>query len=280
MSDRLNPEPIEGAEGVQGNERPVEADAAAETAADAMALPEDVWADEAESGARLPEADDAPEPPVELFVPTQYFQSKGSDAGAGKRRKRRRGTGRQRRAILAIALGVLLILVAIGSSYALRLYRDPGSFFDSVAASPTATPGSALLSQATPEPTPEPSATPTLDPYTALEQQADLSLMQNIVNVLVIGVDYAEERETWSGKHEYHSDVMMVLAINFDENRVDLISLPRDTYAKIPGVDGIYKLNAAINCGGGFEDPNGGGFLKTCEAASWMLGGIPVDYYY
>ncbi len=73
---------------------------------------------------------------------------------------------------------------------------------------------------------------------------------------------------------------MMVAAINFDENRVDLISLPRDTYAKIPGVKGIYKLNASLNCGGGYEAAGGAGFLKTCEAASWMLGGIPINYYY
>ena len=100
--------------------------------------------------------------------------------------------------------------------------------------------------------------------------------MKDIVNVLVIGVDYAPERETWSGKHAYHADVMLVLAINFKENTVDMISLPRDTYAKIPGVDGIYKLNASLDCGGGLPD----GFPKVCESASWMLGGIPVDYYY
>lgn len=123
-----------------------------------------------------------------------------------------------------------------------------------------------------------PELTPTPDPYQLMWEQADKSVMKNIVNVLLIGVDYSPERETWNGKHEYHADVMMILAINFEENKVDMISLPRDTYAKIPGVEGKYKLNATINCGGGF--PEESGFEKVMEGAKWMLGGYPVDYYY
>jgi len=111
-----------------------------------------------------------------------------------------------------------------------------------------------------------------------LLSQADLDMLNSsgIVNILVAGVDYAEERETWNGKHAYHSDVMLILAVNFKNKTVDMISLPRDTYAKIPGVNGIYKLNASLDCGGGYPD----GFPKVMEAASWMLGNIPVNYYY
>ena len=134
--------------------------------------------------------------------------------------------------------------------------------------------------QATDAPTPE----PTVDPYQVLYEKADTSMMQDIVNILLVGVDYSTERETWHGKKEWHSDVMMVLAVNFDENRADLISLPRDTYAEIPNVKGIYKLNAALNCGGGLYKDDGSfnpkGLEKVCEAAEWMLGGIEVNYYY
>ena len=135
--------------------------------------------------------------------------------------------------------------------------------------------------------TPAPTATPepTVDPYEELLEQADPQMMKDIVNILLIGVDYSDERLTWSGKKEWHSDVMMILAVNFAENRADLISLPRDTYAKIPGIKGIYKLNASLNCGGGLYKADGSvnpkGLDKVCEAAEWMLGGdIPVDYYY
>jgi len=87
----------------------------------------------------------------------------------------------------------------------------------------------------TPEPTPEPSPTP--DPYEELLKEADQGMMKDIVNILLIGVDYSEERLTWNGKKEWHSDVMMILAVNFEENRADLISLPRDTYANTRDVN-------------------------------------------
>lgn len=216
---------------------------------------------------------------VELFDPAKVYTSRASSRRP--RKKSRKGL-----VVLLLILSALLLLISAGAIFAHRLVSNPASFFETA---PTATPVATVPAD-TPEPaaavlpevteTPVPSPTPTLEPYQELYQQSDLSLPENIVNVLVIGVDYAEERETWNGKKDFHSDVMMVVAINFDSNRVDLISLPRDTYAKIPGVRGIYKLNASLNCGGGFEAPDGAGFRKVCEAASWMLGGIPVNYYY
>ena len=108
--------------------------------------------------------------------------------------------------------------------------------------SPADTPAVVVTDQPTDAPTP----TPTIDPYVELMEKADTSMMKDIVNVLLVGVDYSTERETWNGKKEWHSDVMMVLAVNFEENRADLISLPRDTYASIPDVKGIYKLTSCL----------------------------------
>ncbi len=211
---------------------------------------------------------------VESFVPTDFYPStivRGKKAHSRKKK----------RALWAALLVLGILLLCVGGVFAYVMFLDPSTQFVNVSDTPDPVEVVAVDAE---DATPTPSAvalTPTpLDPYAVISAQADTSMMQNIVNVLIIGVDYAEERETWTGKHEYHADVMMVMAINFDENRVDLISLPRDTYAKIPGVKGIYKLNASINCGGGFEAEGGAGFLKTCEAASWMLGGIPVNYYY
>ncbi len=107
---------------------------------------------------------------------------------------------------------------------------------------------------------------------------ADTGFLKDIVNIMLIGVDHAVERDTWEGKEAFHADVMIVLSVNKATGAVNMISLPRDTYAQIPGVDGIYKLNASIDCGGGW--PTEAGFQKVMEAAEWMLGGIPVDYYY
>ncbi|MBA4347539.1 MAG: hypothetical protein C0413_01650 [Clostridiales bacterium] len=212
---------------------------------------------------------------VEPFVPTDVFPST-------QVRGKRRTTRKKKRVLWALMLVGGIVLLAVGSVFAYVLLLNPSAQFDGNLQTNQAEVITVDEGDSTPTPAGPgaPTPTPTLDPYEVVSAQADTSMMQNIVNVLLIGVDYAEERETWKGKHEYHSDVMMIMAINFDENRVDLISLPRDTYANIPGVRGIYKLNASINCGGGFDAPGGAGFLKTCEAASWMLGGIPVNYYY
>lgn len=200
-----------------------------------------------------------------------------------------------------VILGVVIALV-IGSRSTASAFRNGGSCG-----------GNPQIAETTPDPngtsdpntiiitTDDPNAEPTdrpeqadttpvpteppVDPYKELVEQADTGMMKDIVNILLVGVDYSTERETWNGKKEWHSDVMMILAINFEENRADLISLPRDTYAKIPDVKGIYKLNASLNCGGGLYDKDGNfnpkGLEKVCEAAEWMLGDeIPVDYYY
>ena len=193
----------------------------------------------------------------------------------------------RKRIVLAAVLGAVGVVFCILFFYLRHLSRDPSSMFQSQdpvtleLASPSPSPEStaALPAAVTPVPTEE----PTPDPYAVLEQQADKSIMHNIVNIMLIGVDYAQERETWSGKDGLsaaHADTMIVLAINFDNNTADLISLPRDTYAKIPGVDGIYKLNASLDCGGGIKASNGAGFRKVCEAASRMIGGLPINYYY
>lgn len=97
---------------------------------------------------------------------------------------------------------------------------------------------------------------------------------QNIKNILLLGIDKSDAAA--SRGSDYHTDAIMVIAANLDEKRVDMISLPRDSVTYVPGIKGIYKLNAAINCGGGKTEE---GFKKVCEAASWLLGGIKIDCY-
>lgn len=205
---------------------------------------------------------------------------------------------RQTRLVALISAGAVLIIalgILIGGKLSGILFNGQELF------KPTATPATVINTPPpaqetsapdgtdTPEVTEEPTPSPTVDPYEELLAKADTSMMHNIVNIMLIGVDYEEARTTdsWSGKsgNAFHSDVMIVAAVNFDENRVDLISIPRDTYGKIPGVEGIYKLNASLNCGTdgsnyGLYCKNGEGFLKVCQAAEWMLGGIDVEYYY
>ncbi|MDO4492719.1 MAG: LCP family protein [Clostridia bacterium] len=214
------------------------------------------------------------------------------DFGGGKKR----GGNPLERVALIVSILLAVLILAIGAVYLVyNTGKTPEAHF--------ATPVPTAVPAVTPEPLPEISAAPVTDEtvpepaeepveetdeadeYTELREQADLSMLdEGIVNILLMGVDYAEEREHWSGKDGLkaaHSDVMIVLAVNFKENRADLISLPRDTYVNyIPGVRGTYKLNAAINCGGGLTAANGAGFEKVCKTAEVLLGGIPVNYYY
>ena len=103
-------------------------------------------------------------------------------------------------------------------------------------------------------------------------------VQDNIVNILLMGIDAYEDDGTTSGS-EPHTDVMMVVAVNFDKNRVDLITLPRDTFTTAPGLHGFYKLNGVFNAGGGMKDMEGG-FALTRRAAEIWLGGITIPYYY
>lgn len=172
----------------------------------------------------------------------------------------------------AVVIGLGIYITSILTSPLTNFLKPIGEQVSRPPATPSAT--QSVEGSATPVPT------PTLDPYGELIAMSDPSILENTVNILLIGVDYAPERDDWSGKKYFHSDVMIVLAINTLTNDVNLISLPRDTYANIPGVDGVYKLNAAMDCGGGWKDDPKAGCEKVCEAASWMIGGIPINYYY
>ena len=111
------------------------------------------------------------------------------------------------------------------------------------------------------------------------KSQSDSDKEKNVVNILLLGIDRTPDGGTSSGSMP-HADAIMVIAINFDENSVNLVSLPRDAFVNMPTVKGFYKLNCMFNVGGGYEAQNGEGFLMMCQAAEWMLGGISIDYYY
>ncbi|MDD3243206.1 MAG: LCP family protein [Eubacteriales bacterium] len=174
---------------------------------------------------------------------------------------------------LISAAGLVVIAAVVVGLWLNNIFNRPETLFGVSAQAATATPA--------PTPTPRKTLGPDADAQedaghslAEMEGMADTSTMKNIVNVLLIGVDYADERDTW--QKDFNSDVMMILAMNFDENKVDMISVPRDTHAKIANTEGIYKLNSALTLGGGITDA---GFMNVCDSVEWELGGVPVDYY-
>lgn len=126
-----------------------------------------------------------------------------------------------------------------------------------------------------PSPMLSPTPTPTPDPYASVAAQADPAISQDIVNVLLIGADYADERATWN-KYTY-SDCMMVLALNFKENKVDMISVPRDTYARIYNTPGKWKLNSSLYYGGGYAKDGPTYVMRSIENV--MGNKVPINYY-
>lgn len=100
------------------------------------------------------------------------------------------------------------------------------------------------------------------------------------LNILLAGIDFGHSGYWGSyGKNELeecHADAMMVISLDLDDGGVNLISLPRDSVTYVPGVQGIYKLNGAVNCGDTMEQ----GLERACAAASWLLGGVEVSWYF
>ncbi len=208
-----------------------------------------------------------------------------------------RSQQKKRHPVLWIILSLLLIGFIFCAVNVIRALMQPTSVFAKNAATPI--PESTVMAPAFPiaTTTPDPDA-PTADPANASPATPEPAVpvsaaptipeadMSNRLNVMLMGIDAKENGGTTSGSMP-HTDVMMVIAINFDENTVDLITLPRDTLTTAPGHYGYYKLNGVFNVGlGGWKKPTGqandlaDGFLLTCRAAEQWLGGISIPYYY
>lgn len=72
---------------------------------------------------------------------------------------------------------------------------------------------------------------------------------RNYINLMVIGRDYDYTDQDQIIKSHARSDMLMVGRVDFDKHGINLLSIPRDTRADIPGW-GIGKINAAHAHGG------------------------------
>ena len=215
-----------------------------------------------------------------------------------------KGKHPRRRLALYAVLGVLAVLLVALGVYAYRILKRPESLFAQAQANVTEAPKKERMESlfdldAYATPTADPArdaatAAPATDaPATNAPEATDApeateapQQMDNIVNVMLMGIDAFESGGTTSG-NQPHTDVMMVVAINFDKDTVDLITLPRDIFTTAPGYHGYYKLNGVFNVGLGGWDRSANtteeldkGFSLTCRAAEIWLGGITIPYYY
>lgn len=112
-----------------------------------------------------------------------------------------------------------------------------------------------------------------------LQVEKPTQTKDRFVNILLLGIDYGYEYSDYisckTDLDECHTDAIVVVSINKTQKTVDLISIPRDTLSYVPGVKGIYKANAAVNCAENVE----AGIEKTRQVVSWHLGGIEIHHY-
>lgn len=161
---------------------------------------------------------------------------------------------KRNKTILIIILAILILFLSILSFFAYRIIFDPVSAFKKTVAQEVNS-------------NQEKSAT---NNYPALKKAV------NRVNILIMGMDIDEERAE-TDREDFRSDTILLASVDFTDKKVDLITVPRDSYAYVKNATGkFYKINSAVYFGGGIVDK---GFMNACETISILFGGIPVDYY-
>lgn len=86
------------------------------------------------------------------------------------------------------------------------------------------------------------------------------------MTVLLLGSDVRVGSDVTPGVSGQRADAVMLVRFNADRTRIDVLSIPRDSWVSIPG-KGTAKINAALNGGPSLE-------VRTVE----NLTGIPINH--
>ncbi len=137
-------------------------------------------------------------------------------------------------------------------------------------------PKAAFSTQATSHASATPPAGPESTPVKTTQPSLRDEFKTDRVNILVLGMDSNTEREDGT-REDFRTDTMLLVSIDFDKKRVDMITVPRDSYVTVTNATGkLYKVNSAAYFGGGMCHS---GFLNACDTISGVFGGLPVNYY-
>ena len=147
---------------------------------------------------------------------------------------------------------------------------EPASTQAAPAPAPAATQPPAAQ-DATPPPAPTATEAPTSEDPTPEAYQGVPVTLDDTLNVLVVGSDERHAGQPW------RSDVIMLVAVDFANRQIGVISFPRDLYVDIPTV-GKNRINTATFFGGVNHYPDGGdiGLLEATLAQNF---GLRVDHY-
>ncbi|WP_368294255.1 LCP family protein [Dehalobacter sp. TBBPA1] len=109
-----------------------------------------------------------------------------------------------------------------------------------------------------------------------LESTAEVSDIgtDKVIYILFLGIDKTEEREEWLGV--YRSDTIMIGKVDITNKKIQLLSIPRDTYTYIPIEGKFDKINHAYAYG----SVKGDGVSASIDAVSHLLGKNVINYYF
>lgn len=176
--------------------------------------------------------------------------------------------------LLIALLGVVAWVGAVSLSNASSLTDELGSGNggnqDQNGAAAGSTVGEISSMEASAENTPEPDPENTPEPDPEKEKQefakASKEITDSTVNVLVLGVDKRPKNHVEG--YGSRSDTMMLVQIDPDTGKIELLSIPRDMYVETePGVKD--KINAAYNYGG----------VDQARAVVENFTGVSIDNY-
>ena len=93
------------------------------------------------------------------------------------------------------------------------------------------------------------------------------------INILLLGSD-TDEKTAWSG-NSFLAQTVIVVSVDTRTHDVDMLSIPRDYYIRIPGY-GLDKLDTAFSHGGSTNNMRGVGLVEDTLDQDF---GIKINFY-
>lgn len=120
-------------------------------------------------------------------------------------------------------------------------------------------------------PTPTPSPAPPTPPPTPEPTRDTRPPLERTINILLLGSDQRPNEPNW------RTDVMMIIAVDLAQQRVGVISIPRDVFLEEIPQHQPNKINVVDYLGEQDEPGGGGPRLLSSILAERM--GVRIDYY-
>ncbi len=183
--------------------------------------------------------------------------------------------------IMALSLGIAILMVLLLAGAAWLFWQYSGQLQDSMF---QPDPEEAMLPTASPAVTPGPEETVIPD---WIDQDGNAYLYrEDIVTVLLMGVDYMADESYWHEGTEYNggnADALALAILDTTENTISLLYIPRDTMAELLVMDpeGNYQDMVYTNISAAHSYGDGGALScqLTANAVSRLLHGIPIQRY-